>query len=58
MSDPKCKSCKYYQPYPIVKMEGECSDTTKIIYIADKPNNEPPHVFDFSSCQNHESNDT
>jgi len=49
----KCKSCIYYRPLPIVKMEGECNDSTKIIYVNDKTTNNRPQVFEFSSCSNH-----
>lgn len=53
MSTDKCKTCKHYQPYPIVKMEGQCTDPSKIISVKGSAINEGPSVFDFSSCQNH-----
>jgi hypothetical protein len=57
MSNPKCKTCAYYRPFPIVKNEGECNDSTKIIYVQDTPQNEKPSVFDFSWCNNHDTKD-
>ena len=53
MSDPKCETCAYYRPFPIVKMEGECNDSSKIIFVADTAQNERVHVFEFSRCSNH-----
>jgi len=55
MSDPKCETCKHYHRSPIVKREGECTEPSKIIYVRDSAQNEAPHVFDFSSCRNHET---
>lgn len=55
MSDPKCETCKHYHGSPIVKNEGECTDPSKIIYVRDREQNTAPHVFDFSSCMNHET---
>jgi len=54
MSDVKCEICKFYNPYPLVEMEGECNDHTKIIYVSGNPVNNKPSVFKFSSCSNHE----
>ena len=54
MSMPKCETCKYYRTHPIVKMEGECNDSSKIIFVSDTAQNERPNVFEFSWCVNHE----
>ena len=55
MSMPKCKTCRFYQPFPLVKNEGECGDTAKVIFVQDLPQHDKPPVFDFSWCTNHET---
>lgn len=56
MSDSKCISCIYYRKFPLVKLEGECTDPTKIIFVSAGPINAAPQVFDFSFCGNHKDN--
>ena len=55
MSNPRCETCKHYKPEPIVKMEGICTDSGKIIYVSDTRQNDSPRVFEFSWCENHEA---
>ena len=55
MSNPRCETCKHYKPEPIVKMEGICTDSGKIIYVSDIRQNDSPRVFEFSWCENHEA---
>ena len=55
MSMPKCETCKYYRPHAIVKMEGECNDSSKIIFVNDVAQNDRPNVFEFSWCVSHEA---
>lgn len=56
MGMPKCKTCEHYSSYPIIKNEGECNDSRKIIFVSDVAQNEKPGVFDFSWCTNHKPN--
>jgi hypothetical protein len=53
MANQQCETCVHYNSFPIVRMEGECTDPSKAIYVGGERSNESPSVFDFSWCSNH-----
>lgn len=58
MSEPRCKTCKYFQPHPLSadKGYGECLDDSKLIYscYGIQSETDRPDVNENNTCSNHE----
>ena len=55
MSDPKCKTCKFFWPAPMGEY-GTCGDKSKVISdLNANPVNYPIETWSNYSCNNHDS---